>query len=37
MILAAGMYAYTLNNIGGMFSRYNILAVQFREKMMYVN
>jgi hypothetical protein len=27
MILAAGVYAYTLNKIGGMFSRYNIMAV----------
>lgn len=37
MLLAAGVYAYTINNIGSMVSRYNILSVQYREKMIYVN
>ena len=37
MLLAAGMYAYTLNNIGNMVSRYNQLAASFQEKMIYVN
>lgn len=37
MLLAAAVYAYTINKIGNMVSRYNILAVQYREKMIYVN
>ena len=37
MIIASGMFSYTLNSIGTIVSRYNILAVNYREKMNYVN
>ncbi|CDW85301.1 UNKNOWN [Stylonychia lemnae] len=47
MLVACAIYAYIINDIGHIVSRYNILAVQykqdysnlidFREKMMYVN
>ncbi|CDW85756.1 UNKNOWN [Stylonychia lemnae] len=37
MILAAAIYALTLNNVAKMIQKYNILAAQYRLKMMYVN
>ena len=37
MIVAAGVYAYTLNFIGKKVSDYNKLASKFREHMLYVN
>lgn len=37
MMLASGVFAYTINSIGTIVSRYNILAGQFREKMIFVN
>lgn len=37
MIIASGMFSYTLNSIGTIVSRYNILAVNYKEKMNYVN
>lgn len=37
MIIASGMFSYTLNSIGTIIMRYNILAANFREKMNYVN
>eukprot|EP00347_Sterkiella_histriomuscorum_P006811 403351340 len=36
-ILASGIYALTLNNVSQMVQKYNLLAVNYREKMMYVN
>jgi hypothetical protein len=37
MIIASGMFSYTLNSIGTIVSRYNIYSVNYREKMNYVN
>lgn len=37
MIIAAGMYAYIINEIGQLVSRYNILAGKYEERMKYVN
>jgi hypothetical protein len=37
MIIASGMFSYTLNSIGNIVSRYNILAQNYHEKMNYVN
>ena len=36
-LLSSGIYAITLNSVSQMVQKYNILAVQYREKMMYVN
>lgn len=36
MLIASGVFAYTLNSIGTIVSRYNMLAGQYREKMNYV-
>ena len=36
MIIASGSFSYTLNSIGNVISRYNILAVNYKEKMNYV-
>jgi hypothetical protein len=35
--LATGMYAYTINVIGKTVSKYNLLAVNYEERMKYVN
>jgi len=37
MLIASGVFAYTINSIGAIVSRYNILAGQYKEKMTYVN
>lgn len=37
MMLASGVFAYTINSIGTIVSRYNILAGQYKEKMTFVN
>jgi len=37
MLIAAAMFAYIINDIGTIVSRYNRLAVQYKEKMNYVN
>jgi hypothetical protein len=37
MLTASGMFSYTINSIGTIVSRYNMLAVSYREKMAYVN
>lgn len=37
MVIGTGYYAMTLNLISKMASRYNSLAVMYREKMIYVN
>ena len=37
MIVAVGMYAYTINVIGLIVSKYNLLAVKYEERMKYVN
>jgi hypothetical protein len=37
MLVASGVFAYTINSIGTIVSRYNLLAVNYREKMNYVN
>lgn len=37
MMLAVGMYAYTINVIGATVSKYNMLAVKYEERMKYVN
>jgi len=33
MIVASGMFSYTLNSIGTIIMRYNILATNYKEKM----
>lgn len=37
MIIASGVFAFTINSIGTIVSRYNWLACQYSEKMTYVN
>lgn len=37
MIIASGMFSFTINSIGTIVTRYNILAANYREKMNYVN
>lgn len=37
MIIASGVFSFTINQIGTVISRYNILAMAYREKMNYVN
>lgn len=37
MLIASGMFSYTINSIGTIVTRYNILATNYREKMNYVN
>lgn len=37
MILSSGIFAFIINDIGRMVSSFNMLALQFREKMTYVN
>jgi hypothetical protein len=37
MLIASGMFSYTINSIGTIISRYNMLASSYREKMNYVN
>ena len=37
MMTSCGIFAYTVNSIGNIVSRFNRIAVSFREKMMYVN
>ena len=36
-LLAAGVYAYTINKVGKVISKYNVLSQQYRERMVYVN
>ena len=36
-IIASGVFAFTLNSIGTIISRYNILAGQYKERMSFVN
>jgi hypothetical protein len=36
MIIMAGVYAFTLNEIGKQVSEFNKLAAHFRENMLYV-
>lgn len=36
MMIMAGVYAFTLNEIGKKVSEYNKLAAHFRENMLYV-
>ena len=36
MGISAGVFAYTIGNIGQMVSRFNLLAAQYRAKMTYV-
>jgi hypothetical protein len=37
MSVASGVFSYTLNSIGTLVSRYNILASTYKERMNYVN
>lgn len=37
MIVAAGVYAFTLNTIGKEVHKYGMLASAFRENMLYVS
>ena len=37
MLVAAGMYAYIINEIGQTVAKYNILAAKYEERMKYVN
>lgn len=37
MIVASGTFSFTLNSIGTLVSRYNMLANTYKEKMNYVN
>ena len=37
MMFSCGIFAYTVNSIGNIVSRFNRIATSFREKMMYVN
>lgn len=36
MLVASGTFSYTINSIGNLVSRYNILAANYKEKMNYV-
>lgn len=37
MLVACGVFAYTVGNIGEMVTRLNLQATQYKEKMTYVN
>jgi CRP-like cAMP-binding protein len=37
MLVAVGVFAYTVGNIGEMVTRLNLQATQYKEKMTYVN
>lgn len=37
MLTASGVFSYTINSIGTIISRYNMLAATYKEKMAYVN
>lgn len=37
MLVATGVFAYTVGNIGEMVTRLNLQATQYKEKMTYVN
>ena len=37
MIVASGLFAYTINSIGTLVSRYNVQANTYKEKMVYIN
>ena len=37
MLTASGVFSYTINSIGTIISRYNMLAAAYKEKMNYVN
>lgn len=37
MMFSCGIFAFTVNSIGNMVQRYNRIATNFREKMMYIN
>ena len=37
MLVACGVFAYTVGNIGEMVTRLNLQAAQYKEKMTYVN
>jgi hypothetical protein len=37
MILSVGVYAFTINTIGKIVKKYNRLAVNYEERMRYVN
>lgn len=37
MMFSCGIFAYTVNSIGNIVSRFNRIAASFREKMMYAN
>ena len=37
MLIGAIVYAYTIGSIGDMVSRYNELATEYKDNMVYVN
>ena len=37
MLISSGVFAYTIGNIGEMVAKINLLAAQYKEKMIYVN
>jgi hypothetical protein len=37
MLVSCVVYAYTIGSIGGLVSRHNMYAAQYKEKMTYVN
>lgn len=37
MLISAGIYARTIENVEKILAKHNVLAAQFREHMLYVN
>jgi hypothetical protein len=37
MLISSGMFAFIIGDIGRMVSSFNLLAAQFRERMIYVD
>jgi len=37
MMTSCGLFAYTINSIGNIVSRFNQTVTRYRERMMYVN
>ena len=37
MMTSCGLFAYTINSIGNIVSRFNQIVTTYRERMMYVN
>lgn len=37
MVTSCGIFAYTVNSIGNIVSRFNLIVSTYKERMMYVN